>query len=174
MNLSLEILNKSKHNIKDFDCGKETLNQFLHRFALKNQQLGLSKSWVLLDKDFTSSIQKQEIIGYFILAIQTIEPKIIQEEKLPNYQLPVTLIARIAVNKKFQGNGLGTKLLFLAIKQALKLNNNGLPTYAVVLDILDNDAMRFYQKFNFFRLLDNSEKRLFVPMKIIQKIFQAA
>lgn len=174
MNLSLEILNKSKHNIKDFDCGKETLNQFLHRFALKNQQLGLSKSWVLLDKDFTSPIQKQEIIGYFTLAIQTIEPKIIQEEKLPNYQLPVTLIARIVVNKKFQGNGLGTKLLFLAIKQALKLNNNGLPTYAVVLDILDNDAMRFYQKFNFFRLLDNSEKRLFVPMKIIQKMFQAA
>ena len=54
------------------------------------------------------------------------------------------------------------------------MNNNGLPTYAVVLDILDNDAMRFYQKFNFFKLLDNSEKRLFVPMKIIQKIFQAA
>ncbi|MBR2252770.1 MAG: GNAT family N-acetyltransferase, partial [Neisseriaceae bacterium] len=83
----------------------------------------------------------------------------------------VTLIARIAVNKIFQGKGFGRKLLFLSLKQALKLNNNGLPTYAVVLDILDNDAKEFYKKFNFFQELDNSGKKLFVPMKVVRKLF---
>lgn len=52
------------------------------------------------------------IIAYFTLAIQTIEPQLIEEEKIPKYQLPVTLIARIAVDKTFQGKGFGRKLLF--------------------------------------------------------------
>ena len=170
MNLTLQILDKSKHDIKNFDCGKNEMNSFLQRFALKNQLLGLSKSWVICDNN--TNQEKQTIIGYFTLAIQTIEPQLIEEEKLPNYQLPVTLIARIAVNCQFQKQGFGRKLLFLALKQAVKLNNNGLPTYAVVLDILDNNAQQFYQQFNFFRPLDNSGKKLFVPMKIVRKLFE--
>lgn len=169
MNLALQILDKNQHNIQSFDCGKKEMNSFLQKFALKNQKLGLSKSWVLVDKDLTA--HQQSIIGYFTLAIQTIEPQLIEEEKLPKYQLPVTLIARIAVDKKFQGKGFGRKLLFLSIKQALKLNNNGLPTYAVVLDILDNDAKQFYQQFNFFKLLGNLDNKLFVPMNVVRKLF---
>lgn len=166
MNLILRVLDKNQHNLQNFDCGKKEMNAFLQQFALKNQELGLSKSWVLVDDN-----NQQNIIGYFTLAIQTIEPQLIEEEKLPKYQLPVTLIARIAVNKTFQGKGFGRKLLFLSLKQALKLNNNGLPTYAVVLDILDNDAKEFYKKFNFFQELDNSGKKLFVPMKVVRKLF---
>lgn len=166
MNLHLQVLDKNQHNPKNFDCGKQGMNAFLQKFALKNQQLGLSKSWVLVDNN-----NPQTIIGYFTLSIQTIEPQLIEEEKLPKYQLPVTLIARIAVDKTFQGKGFGRKLLFLALKKSLQLNNHGLPTYAIVLDILDNDAKEFYQQFNFFKELDNSGRKLFVPMKIIRELF---
>lgn len=49
MNLILRVLDKNQHNLQDFDCGKKEMNAFLQKFALKNQELGLSKSWVLVD-----------------------------------------------------------------------------------------------------------------------------
>lgn len=167
MNLVFELLDKNKHKnlLKNFDCGQKSMNEFLRQFAYKNQNLGLSKSWIVLE-------ESQNLVGYFTLAFHSIEPKLIKDEKLPNYQVPTTLLARIAVNKVFQNQGLGKKILFLALKQALKMNEEGLPTYAVILDILDDNVLPFYQKLGLFRQLDDSGRRLFITIKDIRKIFQ--
>ena len=58
--------------------------------------------------------------------------------------------------------------------QAVKTSDNGLSTYAVVLDVLDESAMAFYQQFAFFKPLDASGKRLFVPMVVLKKQFDVA
>lgn len=169
MSLILELLDKKKHDIKNFDCNNDEMTVFLKQFALKNQKLGLSKSWVLIGED-KKETEKSKVMGYFTLSIQTINPTLIKDKKLPKYPLPVTLLARIAVDKAFQGQGLGKTLLFLALKKTVELNDNGLATYGLVLEVLNDELLGFYKKFNFLESLDSTGKRLFVSMQTIRSI----
>lgn len=171
MNLIFEVLDKKKHNFKNFDCGKEVMNSFLKRFALKNQKLNISKTWVVFDADAKIAENKSEVIAYFTFASQSIAPQLITDKKLPNYPVPTTLLARIALDLKFQNQGLGKELLFIALEEALRLCETGIPAYAVILDVLDEEALAFYQKFNFLRKLGNSTNQLFVRMTTLEEMF---
>jgi GNAT superfamily N-acetyltransferase len=169
--MEIELLDKLRHDIKHFKCGKIVMNDFLSRYADKNSKLGLSRTWVLA-RDVGE--EKKSIISYFTLSVMSIESQVLPDPvKLPRYPTPVTLLARIAVDLKYQKEGLGSKTLVAALKQALLICDNGLPTFAVILDILDDDALKFYEKFNFFKPLDEKNKRLFVPMYAIRKLFGA-
>ena len=42
---------RSMHLIKEFDCGKESMNTFLARFALKHAEQGISTTMVLPVED---------------------------------------------------------------------------------------------------------------------------
>lgn len=64
------LLNPSKHLIKDFNCAKKTMNDFLVRFAAKHAKQGLSTTMVLaVDND---SLKKIPIVAYYTLAISTV------------------------------------------------------------------------------------------------------
>ena len=168
-----EPLDKTQHNIKAFRCGKPAMDEFLHRYAAKNAQLGLSKTWVLADRQPETG--KATIAAYYTLALLSIAPEQLDGGSgLPRYPAPVTLLARLAVSCSHQGKGLGTTTLLAALMQAVKTSENGLPTYAVVLDVLDEAAMAFYQQFALFKPLDASGKRLFVPMTVLKKQFDVA
>ena len=175
MNLLIELLDKSKHDIKNFDCSQKEMNAFLKQFAVKNQNLKISKSWAVFAEQNLTDKKKAEIIGYFTLTAQTIEPELLEElekDKFPKYPLPITLLARLAVDVKFQNQGFGEKILFLALRKAAELCNSGLATYGVVLDVLDDRALKFYQKFEFFKKLDVLGKRLYVSMNAIEDLFK--
>ncbi|WP_289004371.1 GNAT family N-acetyltransferase [uncultured Kingella sp.] len=168
-----EPLDKAQHDIKHFRCGKPVMDEFLHRYAAKNAQLGLSKTWVLPDRQPETS--KAAIAAYYTLSLLSIAPEQLNDGKsLPRYPAPVTLLARLAVASNYQGKGLGTTALLASLMQAVKASDNGLPTYAVVLDVLDEAARAFYQQFAFFKPLDAAGMRLFVPMRVLKKQFQAA
>lgn len=174
MALSIELLDKSQHNSRTFDCGKDGMNVFIRQFAVKNQKLGISRTWVFAD----SGSLKKEIAAYFTLAMQTVEPSDLHsDEKLPNYPTSVVLLARIAVDKRFQGQGLGKRALLVALAKALQASEQGLPAFAVVLDVLDvldDDALQFYQSFDFFQHFCDETHKLFVPMKAVKQLFQVA
>lgn len=51
-----------------------------------------------------------------------------------------------------------------AIRHAVELTDRGLPAYGLVLDVLDVDALKFYQCFDFFKRFTNNLMRLFVGM----------
>ena len=50
-----------KATLKKFDCGTEVLNEFLSRYSLKNDTLGIGRTFVAFD-------EKEDIVGYFTLA----------------------------------------------------------------------------------------------------------
>ena len=168
-----EPLYATQHDIKKFRCGKPTMDEFLHRYAAKNAKLGLSKTWVLADRQ--PETDKAAIAAYYTLSLLSIAPEQLNNGNgLPRYSAPTTLLARLAVASSYQGKGLGTASLLAALMQAVKTSDNGLPTYAVVLDVLDESAMAFYQQFTFFKPLDASGKQLFVPMAVLKKQFDVA
>ncbi len=164
------VLDKQLHDLKAFDCGKETMNLFLSRYALKHNKQGLSRT-VVLSADCQDS-KKQRILAYYTLAGSTITRETVPaSSSLPRYPIPVILLARLAVDRRYQGQGLGEKTLVSALQNAQQLNQRGLPAYGVVLDVLDDDAMGFYEKFEFFKLTHSKERKLFVSMQTLNQLF---
>jgi hypothetical protein len=118
-----------------------------------------------------STAKKPIIAAYYTLASATVHrEQISTDQKLPAYPVPVVLIARLAVNGCFQKQGLGEKTLISALRQCVTLTDKGLPALGVILDVLDNDALSFYQQFDVFQPLTDSHMRLFVPMNVIRQI----
>lgn len=161
--------NKTKHLLKAFDCGKPDMNLFLSRFAEKHTKLGLSRTFVLpLDAPETNKVP---IAAYYTLAASTVSRyDVPTTQSLPRYPVPVALLARLAVDINFQGNRLGEKSLVYALRHAVRLCDEGLPALGLVLDVLDQDALEFYHRFDFFHAFTNDPMRLFVPMTALRKI----
>jgi hypothetical protein len=110
----LEQLNKN-HNKQGFDCGNEMLNRYLHHQASQDIKRKLAACFV-----HTSS---REILGYYTLSntsipLDLLPPSI--RKKLPTtYKaIPATLLGRLAVSNKQQGQGIGKLLLMDALHRS--------------------------------------------------------
>lgn len=166
---TFEIADASIHDLKKFDCGKHSLNEYLSRFAVKNNVLGLSRTWVL---PCQSNENKAPIAAYFTLASSSVNreslPK--QSKSLPAYPVPIMLLARLAISIHHQQQQLGIKTLVHALRTAYSIHQHGLPAIGVVIDVLDNDAMAFYQHVGIFTQFSDDPMRLFVHMDIIKQL----
>jgi len=161
-------LDKGLHDLKSFDCAKASMNEFLARYAVKHSKLGLSRTYVLADEQ---AVNKKAIVAYYTLAASTVtRSELPTSQSLPSYPVPVVMLARLAVDRHFQGKGLGVKTLVYALRQVAKLSTSGLPAYGLILDVLDEDALAFYQRFNMFLPFTDNPMRLFVSMKTIEQI----
>lgn len=165
-------LDKSQQSTRDFDCGKEPINNYLKQFAHRNMALNLSRTFVL-PYSLPSDTKKSRIAAFYTLANLSISrEEIPPDNHLPRYPVPVILIAQLGVDKKFQGSGIGKKSLITALRQAwsIAVKPQGIPSYAVVLDVLDENAMKFYGSFDFFTPLPGKSNRLFVSIKSLEGI----
>ncbi len=165
------LLDLQQHDVKTFDCGKPDMNVFLSRYADKNKKLGFSATWVLVTQQQQDDTKKALIGAYYTLASTTVSREQIPADKnLPAYPVPVVLLARLAVNSGFQKQGLGEKTLVSALRKSVCLTDKGLPALGVILDVLDNDALRFYQQFDVFQSFTDDPMRLFVSINILKKL----
>jgi GNAT superfamily N-acetyltransferase len=82
----------------------------------------------------------------------------------------VTLLARLAVSEDYQKRGLGGKTLVTALRQTVILKDRGLPSIGVVLNVLDQDALNFYNHFQVPHCFSDNPMRLFVPMQVMQQL----
>ena len=162
------LVDKTQHDLKRFSCGKPEMDTFLARFAVKNMKLGLSSTWVLPVDD---AAKKSQIAAYYSLASSTVSRESIPTNKrLPGYPVSVVLLARLAVDQQFTKQRLGEKTLITALRKAVELTTTGLPAIGLILDVLDEDALRFYQHYDMFEPFTDDPMRLFVPMNILKKI----
>lgn len=163
-----------KHDLKSFDCTKVEMNQFLSRFAIKNEKLGLCKTWVLTinEQSVTKElVTKAKVAAYFTLGYSSVSRDDIEtEKKLPGYPVPMILLARLAVDKNYQGQHLGEKTLITTLRKTVQLADNGLPVVGLILDVLDEDAMKFYSKYKFFKKFTNDPMRLFSPIQVLRSL----
>lgn len=163
-------LNLSHFDVKAFDCGKPAMNTYLAHFAAKNMGLKLSVTWVLPGEE-TVAGQKTPIATYYTLASCTVtRDKIPTDDRLPGYPVPVVSLARLAVDRRFQGQRLGEKTLVSALRHSVTLTERGLPAMGLILDVLDEDALAFYQRFVLFKPFTDDPMKLFVPMKVVVQI----
>jgi len=159
-------------NVRTFDCGKEAINVYLRRYAAKNTALNLNRTFVLPYSTEDSS-EKAQVAAYYTLAHQTlVREELPDPSRLPRYPVPVILLAQLGIDQRFHRQGLGAKTLVYALRHAYQIANNprGLPAMGVVLDVLDQDALAFYQSFDFFLPLTDNPMKLFVPMASLETL----
>lgn len=162
-----EILN-SKHRKKEFSCGKDILDKYLHQQANQDIKRKLSVCFVLTDSS------KETIKGYYTLSNNSISQDTIPSKlrrKFPKSysSIPVTLLGRLATDKKFQGKGIGKILLIDALKRCYEISKS-IGSFAVIVDPIDNDAKSFYRKYGFIKLPDSG--KMFLPMMTIKSLFE--
>lgn len=162
----IELLDK-KHNRKDFDCGKELLNDYLKNQARQDVKRKLSACFVLADSE-TKVIQ-----GYYTLSNSSIPLSSFSEQiqnKLPkSYKsIPTTLLGRLAIDKKYQGNGIGKILLIDALKRSYGISNE-IGSFGIIVDPIDDEAKSFYQKYDFIELPDS--KKMFIATQTLKELF---
>ena len=157
----------SNHRKKEFSCGNEMLDNYLHRQANQDIKRKLSACFVLNDKE--TNLLK----GYYTLANNSLDQELIPEgfkKKLPNSykSIPTTLLGRLAIDTRFQKQGIGKLLLIDALRRSYEISES-IGSFAVVVDPIDEDAERFYDKYGFIELPDSG--KMFLPMKTIKTLF---
>lgn len=167
MNELTEILN-SNHRKKEFSCGNEMLDDYLHKQANQDIKRKLSACFVLNDKE--TDLLK----GYYTLANNSLAQELIPEEfqkKLPNSykSIPTTLLGRLAIDNRFQKQGVGKLLLIDALRRSFEISKS-IGSFAVVVAPIDEDAERFYDKYGFIKLPDSG--KMFLPMNTIKILFE--
>jgi len=162
-------LDRLRHDRKAFHCGEKELDQFLTQFAARHRKAGISKTMVLPAHD-----NETEICAYYTLTHTEITRQTLPvtlAKKLPCYPVPVMLIAQLAVHQNMQQQGLGKVTLIRALQHCLAINQH-LPSFAVVVDVLNDNVKAFYEQYGFKPLDHNNDRaRLFIAMKTIEQLF---
>lgn len=163
----IELLNK-KHNPKNFDCGKELLNSYLKNQAGQDVKRKLSACFVL--NDMETNIVK----GYYSLSNNSIPLVNFSEriqKRLPKsyISIPATLLGRLAIDLKYQGIGIGRILLIDALKRSYGISKE-IGSFGVIVDPIDKDAERFYEKYDFIKLPDS--RKMFIATQTLKELFE--
>lgn len=105
MSLSAPELLTEKHDSSRFDCGHDSLDDWLRRRARVNQVSGASRTYVACSGD--------RVVGYYCLssgALAVTEAPGPLRRNMPD-PIPMAVLGRLAIDRKWQGQGLGAALL---------------------------------------------------------------
>jgi ribosomal protein S18 acetylase RimI-like enzyme len=141
--LKSPILLDRHHNVNDFDCSSDPLNNYLKNFALINNQNGSARTYITTKGD--------KVVGYY-----TLTPGSVLKATTPHrvgkglaaHPVSVIIIARLAVDKTQQGYGIGKALVrdaLLRIIDAAEIIGGR----AVLVHAKDTQAKHFYEKLGF-------------------------
>jgi GNAT superfamily N-acetyltransferase len=159
-----------RHDRAAFDCGEATLNEFLRRFARKSHEMGGAKTFLAVD-----DADNQTVLGCYGLSPASIEyartPKVIRRG-LARHDVPAFRLARLAVDLKVQGHGLGGQLLLLAGKRCLPASAE-VGGVAMLIDAKNARVAAWYASYGAVPLLD-APLSLLLPLTTVEAALKAA
>lgn len=159
-----------KYDREAFDCGEEALNEFLRRYARKSHELGGAKTFLAID-----NADDKTILGFYSLSPASIDyartPEIIRRG-LARHDVPGFRLARLAVDRKLQGRGIGGQLLLAAGKRCL-LASAEVGGVVLVIDAKSERVARWYAGYGALPLLD-APLTLLLPLSTIEAAIKKA
>lgn len=134
---------RGKHAIGDFSCGEEALDNWLDRHSRHAEAAGSARVFVTTDGD--------SVVGYYALTVGQVEPSVATARLLKgqpaNRSVPVAILARLAVDRRHQGVGVGRSLLQDSLLRAATAAES-VGIRALVVHAYE-EARDFYARFGF-------------------------
>ena len=130
------------HDIEPFDCGEPVLNDWLKKRALKNENSGASRTFVVC--------QDNHVVGYYVLATGSVMHQQAPSKVRRNMPepIPVMVLGRLAVSQHMQSTGIGRGLLRDAILRTLGVSKQA-GIKALLVHALTDAAHKFYTQCGF-------------------------
>jgi GNAT superfamily N-acetyltransferase len=171
--MALVIRRLEEHDeVENFDCGDEALNNYLKRHAWANQEKSsIGVSYAALDED-----APRTVLGYFTLAMASVRRDAFPKKYvrgLPPYDLPFILLARLAVDRRFAGRGLGHALISEALRISLRVADE-VGCRCIITDAYW-DRVSWYARYGFAPIEGASEsgpQRMFLDMRTVRAALQ--
>jgi GNAT superfamily N-acetyltransferase len=159
-----------QHDREAFDCGEAALNEFLRRYARKSHELGGAKTFLAIDNS-----DNKTILGFYSLSPASVTyartPEIVTRG-LARHEVPAFRLARLAVDRRVQGQDLGGQLLLAAGRRCL-LASAEVGGVTLLIDARNERAARWYAGFDAVPLLD-APLSMLLPLKTIETALQAS
>ena len=134
---------RARDDRSSFRSGDPDLDRFFARFAGQNQfQHHVGVTYVAIDDTV--------ILGFATVAPGQLEPEALpaaERKRLSRYPLPILRLARLAVDARAQGRGVGRELLRFVVRLATTMADE-LGCVGLVVDAKP-DAVSFYAKHGF-------------------------
>jgi GNAT superfamily N-acetyltransferase len=149
------------HVLDQFTCGKAPLDEWLKEHARNATGQG-TRTYVLVDT------KQDSIVGHFAIAPHLVERDVVppQISRGAPRQIPAILLAKLALDERSHGTGLGRVLLVKALERIVDAAKHA-GGKLIVVDAIDDDAAAFYEHHDFERVPDN-------PHRLFMKISTAA
>jgi GNAT superfamily N-acetyltransferase len=157
------------HDRESFDCGEDALNEFLRRYARKSHELGGAKTFLAIEDG-----DRRAILGYYSLSPASVAHVRTPESLtrgLARNDVPVFRLARLAVDRRVQGQGLGGHLLLAAGRRCLLVSSE-VGGVALLIDAKNEKIAGWYASYGAMPLLD-APLSLLLPLKSIESALRA-
>jgi GNAT superfamily N-acetyltransferase len=159
---------EEQDEVENFDCGNEPLNNYLKRHAWNNQEKSsIGVSYVAVDEDAS-----RVVLGYFTLAMASVPREAFPKKYvrgLPPYDLPLILLARLAVDRRFAGRGLGRALISEVFRISLRAADE-VGCRCIVTDAY-RDRTAWYAQYGFVPIegaVENGPQRMFLDLRTVR------
>lgn len=140
-----EPLDRTRHRVDSFTCGHEVLDRWLRARAGQSQRRDAARTFVAAATDGT-------VAGYYTLIAAQVRHEAatgpVARGMSRYFPIPVALLARLAVDRRYQGMGLGRSLLLDALRRVIRASDE-LAVRAITVDAIDEHAASFYRRFGF-------------------------
>jgi predicted GNAT family N-acyltransferase len=142
--------------VQEFDCKDHALNNYLKKHAWDNQQKSsIGVTYVAVDE-----AAPRTVLGYFTLASASVPRDAVPKKHvrgLPPYEIPLVLLARLAVDHRFAGRSLGHALISEALRISLSVSEQ-VGCRGVVVEAYPT-AIKWYARYGFVPLSETPGKR---------------
>jgi GNAT superfamily N-acetyltransferase len=132
------------HALSEFSCGRPELDAWLRQRAVALQVSGAAKTHVVVDGG--------RVIGYYTLATAAVahaDAGSRRHRSMPE-SIPAVILARMAVDEKHRGKGLGSALFQSAVETTLAATRT-IDVACLIVHAGDDAARRFYLHFDLER-----------------------
>lgn len=161
-NNTVSITSITPSQYKNFSCTEPALDEYIKRFAVNQEKIGIGRTFVLL--------HEQALIGYYTLCAAQISIQDLPQEhrkKIPKYPIPASRLCRLAVGESYQGKKIGEHLLADAIKRVL-LADSVMAIHSLIVDAKNEKSKNFYLKYGFIPL-EGCDLNLFLSLATLRK-----
>src|SRR6185437_16621557 len=144
-------------DLSSFDCGKDELNNWLRQQATSSEGKS-ARTYVVVGEN--------RVVAYYCLAAGSVLRGDMPREKLRQNlpeQVPVIVLGRLAVDRRFSGRGFGMGLLKEALLRAIEASEI-VGVRALIVHAIDDEACGFYRKFGFLSFPTNP-RTLVLPIE---------